>query len=221
MLLAAGADDGLGPLFTILGVAGAVVAFFWGLYQYDQAQKWKRLEFIANEMKAFEDDPAVQKVSQMLDWGGRYIRLFEDGEPNDQQAQPPSATLVSTGPDAAAATPQESAGWVWVTKPMVILALEPHDVRHQKDSTYNLTEARIRDLFDRYLSYWSRFGHYIETGLVEYNDCHLYLAYWLGGVFNPESHRDPDFQKAVARYIDTYFTDSGMKLLVREYRARM
>jgi hypothetical protein len=41
-------------------IAAGAIAFALGLWQYRRNQKWKRLEFVAGEMKIFFDDPAVK-----------------------------------------------------------------------------------------------------------------------------------------------------------------
>ena len=47
---------------------GAVAVFGIGLYQYAQAQKWKRREFISSQVKEFEADKKIQLSMTMLDW---------------------------------------------------------------------------------------------------------------------------------------------------------
>ncbi|HVT15532.1 MAG TPA: hypothetical protein VHQ90_05025, partial [Thermoanaerobaculia bacterium] len=48
---------------------GAAIAFGFGLWQYRQAQLWRRNEFIGGEMKAFLTDPVVRNALLMIDWG--------------------------------------------------------------------------------------------------------------------------------------------------------
>ena len=44
-----------------------------GLYQFMQAQRWKRAEWVASETKAFLGDPEVKNALHMLDWNGRIL----------------------------------------------------------------------------------------------------------------------------------------------------
>ncbi|MEA2489753.1 MAG: hypothetical protein QOH21_1545, partial [Acidobacteriota bacterium] len=67
----------LGPSdrLNVVTFAGAAVAFAFGLWQYRNGQKWRRMEWIAKEMDAFFADSGVTKAQQMIDWGTRPIEL--------------------------------------------------------------------------------------------------------------------------------------------------
>src|SRR5689334_5323393 len=66
---------------TAIGLAGAALTFAAGLMQYQKAQRWKRAEWVAQEMKSLLQDPMVVAALQMIDYGHeRKIRL---GGPND------------------------------------------------------------------------------------------------------------------------------------------
>lgn len=58
-----------------IAIVGTAVAFAWGLWQYGNAQRWKRLEFLAGEIKIFDADPLVLVSKQILDWNDRDIFL--------------------------------------------------------------------------------------------------------------------------------------------------
>ena len=47
---------------TLAAMTGGLVAFLGGLMQYRRAQRWKRAEFVANEMKEFKADPMVHNA---------------------------------------------------------------------------------------------------------------------------------------------------------------
>lgn len=59
---------------SILGL----LTFLKAIWEYTKAQKWKKLEFVANQMKEFNNDSDVKKAMQMLDYTNRNIVL--DGE---------------------------------------------------------------------------------------------------------------------------------------------
>ena len=59
---------GFSNWLEILKLLGAGVAFGIGLNQYRKSETWKRLEFVAAEMRAFYDDAAVKLAMGMLDW---------------------------------------------------------------------------------------------------------------------------------------------------------
>ncbi|MFZ4509269.1 MAG: hypothetical protein ACOYON_16395 [Fimbriimonas sp.] len=59
-----------------LGVIGGSLA----LIQYHKAQKWKRAEFVAEQMKLFDADPNVIAVKRILDYWKTAVTLHADGE---------------------------------------------------------------------------------------------------------------------------------------------
>ncbi len=64
----------------LIGICVTAIAFLIGLLQYRKSQKWKVLEFVALEMKDFENEPEVQNVKFMLDWDEKWIKLYPDEE---------------------------------------------------------------------------------------------------------------------------------------------
>src|ERR1700730_8293626 len=55
-------------ILSIIGYAGAVVAFVIGLLQYKRGEYWKRSQFLAQEMREFFEDPKVENGRSMIDW---------------------------------------------------------------------------------------------------------------------------------------------------------
>src|SRR5258708_1934121 len=47
---------------SLLSIGGAICAFGFALVQYRRSEQWKRLEFVAKEIKDFESDPFVQNA---------------------------------------------------------------------------------------------------------------------------------------------------------------
>src|ERR1700680_4730862 len=64
------ADD----LLKAIALAGAAVAFVIGLLQYRKGQRWKRAEWVAQEMKALFAEPLVQAALSLIDWSSIEIR---------------------------------------------------------------------------------------------------------------------------------------------------
>lgn len=58
-----------------LALIGGVVTFAVALYQYHIAQRWKRIEWVANEMRAFLNEPWVRVACSLIDWGTREVHL--------------------------------------------------------------------------------------------------------------------------------------------------
>lgn len=62
-------------LLEITKAVGAVVVFLIALSQYIEAQRWKRHEYLSNQVQKFKDDPDVQLSLKMLDWYERKLTL--------------------------------------------------------------------------------------------------------------------------------------------------
>jgi hypothetical protein len=43
----------------VLVLIAAIAGFLFGVYQYQQAQKWKRLEFAATQLQRMYEDPEL------------------------------------------------------------------------------------------------------------------------------------------------------------------
>jgi hypothetical protein len=61
-------------LFVALG---AIAGFFVGLYQYRQAQRWKRLEFAAGQLQRLTSDPDLVLAITFLEYSKMTIPLPE------------------------------------------------------------------------------------------------------------------------------------------------
>ena len=54
------------------------LGFLKALVEYTKAQRWKKAEFLAREVKEFFADAYVQRALLMLDWNKVDIQLFEN-----------------------------------------------------------------------------------------------------------------------------------------------
>jgi hypothetical protein len=175
-------------LLKALILLGAALAFIIGLAQYRRAQQWKRVEWVAQEMKSFFGDPVVQAAWLMIDWGSRRIPLYPD-----RQA--------------------ESERYVRLTNEIVANALQLHEDR---PDGFSDLEADIRATFDRALDGLERFHSYVATGLVELNDLRPYLKYWAVNLCRPRSPRPKEHRLVrLTAYMRRYGYDGALDLLER------
>src|SRR5258706_15268057 len=77
-----GATFGLGDIPSWVGICAGFIAFCFGLYQYRQAQLWKRAEFLASEMAKVFSDRKVGTALLLLDYSR--IKLRPDGTRADK-----------------------------------------------------------------------------------------------------------------------------------------
>jgi hypothetical protein len=175
-------------LLQALILLGAALAFIIGLVQYRRAQHWKRVEWVAQEMKGLFSDPIVQAALRMFEWGSRRIPLYPDRK-------------------------EESDRYVLLKNEIVADALLLHDDRPEGFSDQ---EADIRAAFDRFLDGLERFHSYVATGLVELSDLRPYLKYWAVTLCRPRSPRPKEHRLVrLTVYMKRYGYDGALELLER------
>lgn len=69
-------------VISLIGVFVGLGAFISGYIQYVKAQKWKRAEFVAKEIKEFEARPKVKLAMQLLDWN---VRKYDIGDADNEK----------------------------------------------------------------------------------------------------------------------------------------
>jgi hypothetical protein len=195
---------------SMLGFGGAIAAFGFALMQYRRAEQWKRVEFIANEIKDFESDAVVQNALLMIDWGKRRINLF-------LVANPTNNDLVN------------------ITRDVQWKALLPHTVKRkfpeyhtaalssnegkgEKGSTrFTFVEARIRDTYDVFLTRLDRFANFIEAGVISAEELKPYIRYWVDAMTNNENPaEDAAWRCTLLTYIN-FYDYSGVKFLLKRF----
>lgn len=142
----------------ILKILGAAAAFWIGLNQYRKSEAWKRLEFVAAEMKAFYDDAAVKLAMGMLDWRKKEVALFKYRGENDFDRVVVDYALVASA-----------------------LGINP-------DLKYDKNQSAIREVFERFLEFLARFEGFLAAGVVRETDLNPYLDYWTKLIAGQDSH---------------------------------
>lgn len=168
-----------------IALFGAAVAFVVGLLQYRKSQRWKRSEWVAQEMDGFFKDPVVRSALCMIDWGARRLELYPNREKPEER-------------------------FVVVTDDRMARALEFHENRPEG---FTEDEAAIRDAFDHLLDRLERIHSFVEAGLVTVADVSPYLRYWAEHILAARTD-DPKVQRLVQlrRFIDRY-SFSGVAIL--------
>jgi hypothetical protein len=161
----------------LLALVGGSIAFIAGLLQYRKAQRWKRAEWVAQEMQAFFTDQRVAAALRMIDWGARRIELYPE------RADPAART-------------------VYVRDDELAKALENHEDRPHG---FTEDEATIRDVFDHFLDRLERINSFVETHLVSISDLRPYLSYWARNI-KAARDGDPKVDRLVQlkRYMKIY-----------------
>jgi len=167
-----------------LKVIGGFAAFLLGLSQYVRAQRWKRAEFVAAQIKEFEDNVKVNAALMMLDWSDRKIAF-----PSDELGK-----VVM----------------IMVNEETLCSALLPHEVV----SSFSRKEAAIRDCFDRLLDGYVRLQNFIESRLVSTKEVEPYLEYWTKLMAGKMKDRHaPHFYTLLHQYIAHYHFLGARRLI--------
>lgn len=164
-----------------------------GLYQFMQAQRWKRAEWVASETKVFLSDPEVKNALHMLDWNGRIL-------PTHGNVNMREDTFVFHFEMLMSALYSSST-----------LPMRPGTNQPRK---YTAEELVMRDCFDRMLDGLERFQVFVESGLVSTSELKPYLSYWIRLIGDDKDNpRKP--RRIVRRlwvYIDEYGYQGVQKL---------
>src|SRR6185436_17286982 len=165
-------------LLKVVAGLGSLLIFSIGLRRYVREQKWKRNEFVANEMKTFNSDPMVRNVMSILDWGSRKVELFPD-------------------------KPDYNDRFVKVDRKLLKSALQFHEFKTpgEKGCRFTEDEVAIRDHFDRFLSYFERFEYFIKAKLIRPVELTADLGYWIDTI---SEDIEPDVRNFISHFIDRY-----------------
>jgi hypothetical protein len=167
------------PLFIQLVTANlplltaslALLGFTFGLYQFRNAQKWKRAEFAAKQLERIAADPVLVAATRVLDWRQRELPL-------------PSALRLSKD--------EEHFEHKWED-----LA---EGVKSESDRKSFSRQMEIyRDLFDALFTYFDEVNHYVEIKLITVKQISS-LKYWLEQVAHPRFGGDVNFAAFLRDY---------------------
>jgi hypothetical protein len=176
-------------LMTTISTIIALAVFIKGLIEYVKAQKWKKAEFVANQIKEFNTDANVRLAKLMLDWENREVKLFPEKEP------------------------------IIITEELLLNALTPesYKLRGEQHVGFSEEEAKIRDIFDEFFDKLGIFNQYIEVNLIRFRDIKPYFTYWIqvlnGQVDNCHSK---ELILQISKYLKRYGYEDVLALLEKD-----
>lgn len=160
-------QDGL----QLLGAVLALLGFGFGLYQFYDAQRWKRSEFAAKQLERLQSDAVLVAATRALDWRSRRLPL------------PPTLRLAAT---------EECFDHTWD-------ALAEGIKPEQDRATFTRPMEIYRDLFDGLFSYLEEINHYVDIGLVSPTQIKS-LTYWLEQLSRPRFGDQVQFGPYIQAY---------------------
>ena len=187
----------------IIGMISALVAFYFGLKQYQKGQLWKKTEFFTTQYKDFIANRYVQRVMLLLDYPTSNFQLFDD-------------EIVSSS----------NKFQFWESHPNKKIVLESNydivrmSLSEQYDEQGDDTANIIRFSCDKFLFKLGLFENYISGKLMETKDVRCSFEYWINLLSYPYSKALVEHQyqfmmlkKELVRFIKKYEYKSLVALL--------
>ena len=218
-------------IVSFFGFIGAISAFSLAIVQYRKSARWKRMEFIANEVKEFEADPVVQNALTMIDWGRRKINLNLVSSPTEEDFKIITRTFqwkallphelkhkyeeYQSKPDDVSSDADEKFAKNEIISSETVLPEESKKKEDKAPKDYNFTpdEAKIRDTYDVFLTRLDRFETFIEAKLIEPDELKPFIAYWIDALTTTENiNKDAAWKFTLLTYINRYKYTGVIKL---------
>jgi hypothetical protein len=139
-----------------IGAVLALGGLFFGLYQFYNAQKWKRAEFAAVHLERLGNDPVLSAACRILDWRSRTIPV------------PPSLRISDD---------EFTFEHNW---DLLSEGVKPESERNSFDRPMEL----YRDIFDSFFTYLEQTNNIVDINLVSLNQV-ASLKYWVQQVAKP------------------------------------
>lgn len=169
-------------VFSVLGAAGSVVVFLYGVLQYSVAQRWKRQEFVASEVEKFFSNRDVATACLLLDY-----------------------SVVAVTPDGRIAVDENAAGRRVFKDADIMGGLVLHTVMPGETETFRGSRLAARVAFDAFFTGLEKLSNHVASGVIERRHLIPYLAYWLAIISEPETGwKDREFYRIVSDFIDGY-----------------
>lgn len=166
-------------MLTAIGLFLTSFALLKGIIEYQKAQKWKKQEFLAKEVKEFFDDWNVKRMLRLLDWNKIDISLAE----GELLSNPEQKSVILIDADLFQA---------WKHHSEVLQG-------------YEEKEALIRHIFDDGLPKLALFYQYTQSGLISTEDLKPYLTYWIQLIGDKNNGRkSPELWTQLWQYIEQY-----------------
>jgi|GEM_PF-1758574 len=208
---------------SFFGFIGAILAFSLAIIQYRKSARWKRMEFTANEIKEFEADPVVQNALMMIDWGRRKINLNLVSNPTEEDFKIVTRAVQwkallphelkhdhleyqSKSDDETAEADKKFADGETTSRETVAHSdTNKTNDKTKKEYDFTVDEAKIRDIYDVFLTRLDRFQTFIKARLIEPDELEPFIKYWIDAMTTTENlYKDAAWRFTLLTYINRY-----------------
>ena len=135
--------------------------------QYQRAQDWKRLEFIAKEMRMFVDKAEVRNAIDMMSWLYKSIEFFPDSK------LPARNFYERVHCDNVNST----------------------FTKLNQCEGMSVLETVISETFEIFFQEVERLNGFIETGLISPEELRPYIYFWVDLLNSPETYAERTFME--------------------------
>ena len=224
---------------SFFGFIGAISAFGLAICQYLKSARWKRMEFIASEIKEFEADPFVQNALTMIDWGRRKINLHLVSNPTEENVKTVTRTVqwkallphdvkheyweYQSNSDDETAEADEKFAKGKIISSKTTPSVDVAETKSQPEKPFNFTvdEAKIRDTYDVFLTRLDRFQTFIKAKLIEPHELKPFIEYWIDAMTSTKNlDKDAAWKFTLLTYINRY-KYTGVIELFEKYKLKI
>lgn len=145
----------------LVGLAGAIILFAWGLYQWRDGQQWKRADKLDGFITDFDSNELLVLGRMILDWTRREVTYKE-------------RTVTISNTDVILA--------------LRLHSNLPQDNTDDTVGKYTGEQPLIRDALDALLGFFDRLYIAIDTGLIDKNHARSFFRYWVERLVYLDSH---------------------------------
>jgi hypothetical protein len=203
-----------------LSTIAMAIAALGAATQYYEQQRWKRVEFVRNIIKEFENKPSISYVLSIIDFEEfRKLPLELPGRSDVIFFEPRDRRLRN-----ALVSHDES-----LERKRAVERLKEQDPNlYKQEIKEYMIELTLRSWFDDFLNGLSYFEYYIKSKLITADELRPYIIYWIRLIGDREYRREgaSGFYEQLFTYIhDADYTDVqklferyGYRILPTPYR---
>jgi hypothetical protein len=203
-----------------LGLIGGAIAISFGVYRYNQNERWYRIEFLRKAVKEFEQDPDIWKALKILDFEEYRDYELENGEEKIVFRVNNDLLCRALGTHEDRRTYQKEIDQlqqkVNAAEQGNSVDAETLEGYKKKLRQYHI-ETGLRDWFNKMLNGLEHFGYFVESGMFTADEIRPWMIYWLRLIADQEYKRQDasKFYDQLYTYIHRYGFSGVIKLFER------
>jgi hypothetical protein len=203
-----------------LGLIGGAIAISFGVYRYNQNERWYRIEFLRKAVKEFEQDPDIWKALKILDFEEYRDYEIKNGEDKIVFRVNNELLCRALGTHEDRRIYQKEIDQL---QQKVNAAEQGNTVDEETLEGYKKKlrqyhiETGLRDWFNKMLNGLEHFGYFVESGMFTADEIRPWMIYWLRLIADQEYKRQDasKFYDQLYTYIHRYGFSGVIKLFER------